>query len=366
VQSPTLFNINLPHGIAIYLCHHKIYFYLGFLFSGEKNMSIIPQYQDDFEKVYCMITKSKAEVWHNINATLIKLYWDVGCHVSIKVNKFSWGQNVVKELSKYILSQDSSSKGFSARNIWRMKQFYEAYRDYEALLGLVTKVSWANHLHILSKTKNIEEREFYLKLAAKNRYPERIFARLIDKATFERTALADKKLPALLTVFPCNIKGFFKDSYVFDFLSLPDRYSENDLRNSLIKQLKNFLLELGSGFSLIGEEYPIQVGMRDFRIDLLMYNRDLACLVALELKIGEFQPEYLGKMQFYLEALDRNVKKPHENPSIGIIICKTKDNEVVKYALNRNMSPTMVAEYETKLINKGLLQKKLHEFCVNT
>ncbi len=153
----------------------------------------------------------------------------------------------------------------------------------------------------------------------------------------------------------------FKDSYVFEFLGLSEPYQEKDLRKALIKHLKKFLLELGPDLSLIGEEYPIQVGMKDFRIDILMYHRGLNCLVAVELKVTEFQPEHLGKLQFYLEALDQNVKKLHENPSIGILICKTKDEEVVKYALNRNLSPTMIADYETKIINKKLLQRKLHE-----
>jgi len=142
---------------------------------------------------------------------------------------------------------------------------------------------------------------------------------------------------------------------------LPIEHKENDLRKALLKNFKQFLLELGHDFSFIGEEYVVQVGMKDFRIDLLMHHRALNCLVAIELKVTEFQPEYLGKLQFYLEALDRGVKKIHENPSIGILICKTKDDEVVNYAMNRNASPAMIAEYETKLIDKGFLRKKLHE-----
>jgi RecB family endonuclease NucS len=168
----------------------------------------------------------------------------------------------------------------------------------------------------------------------------------------------------VLTGFPAA-KGQFKDSYVFEFLSLPDDYKENDLRKALVSHLKRFLNELGPDFSMIGEEYPLQVGMKDFRIDLLMFHRGLNCMVAIELKTTEFEPAHFGQLQFYLEALDRDVKKPHENPSMGILVCKTKDDEVVKYAMNRNMSPTMIAEYETKLINKSLLQKKLHELSLS-
>ena len=148
-------------------------------------------------------------------------------------------------------------------------------------------------------------------------------------------------------------------------MQLSEIHKEDELRKGLLKNLKQFLLELGADFSLIGEEYPLQVGMKDFRIDLLMFHRGLNGMVAIELKATEFHPSHLGQLQFYLEVLDRDIRKPHENPSIGILICKTKDDEVVKYAMNRNISPTMIAEYETKLINKSILQKKLHELSLS-
>jgi len=320
---------------------------------------------NDFAKIYNMIVQAQNKAWQQVNGTLINLYWNIGQYISNKTKNNSWGKSIVEELSEYILAKNPTTKGFSARNIWRMKKFYETYQNYEKLSALLTKISWTNHLHILSKTKTLEEKEFYLKLASKNHYSERSFARLIDSATFERTVLADQKLSAVLTEFPANTKGIFKDSYVFEFLKIPDNYKEYDLKKALIKNLRNFLLEMGSDFSFIGEEYPVQVGMKDFRIDLLMFQRTLNCMVACELKVTEFQPEYLGKLQFYLEALDRDVKKPHENPSIGILICKEKDEEVVKYALNRNLSPTMIAEYETKLIDKQLLQNKLREITAS-
>lgn len=188
---------------------------------------------------------------------------------------------------------------------------------------------------------------------------------MIDTSTFERTQLADKKLSTVLTEFPVNPRGVFKDSYIFEFLGISDDYKEVDLKRSLIRHLKGFLLELGPDFSLIGEEFIVQVGMKDFRIDLLMHHRALNCLVAFEFKIKDFMPADLGQLQFYLEALDRDVKKPHENPSIGILICKNKDEEVVEYALSRNVSPTLIADYETKLVDKVLLQQKLKEFSAH-
>ncbi len=318
----------------------------------------------DFALIHQMIIEAESNVWQQVNNTLIRLYWSIGQYVSNKVTAESWGKNVVEALSDYILSQLPSIKGFSARNIWRMKQFYETYNAHEKLSTLLTGVSWSNHLHILSKTKTLEEKEFYLLLVSKNHYSARDFARIIDSSTYERTLLANEKLPTALTEFPAVTQGIFKDSYVFEFLGLPDDHKEKDLRRALISHLRKFLLELGPDFSLMGEEYPLQVGMKDFRVDLLLFHRGLNCMIAIELKSTEFHPSHLGQLQFYLEVLDQDIKKAHENPTIGILICKTKDEEVVKYALNRHASPTLIAEYETKLLNKTALQNKLHEFAL--
>jgi predicted nuclease of restriction endonuclease-like (RecB) superfamily len=318
-------------------------------------------HQDDFFKIYSIIEEARSKAWHQVNKILIELYWNIGRYVSEKNKLEGWGKSVVDKMSNYIITRNPSIKGFSSRNIRRMSQFFETYQGHEKLSALLTELSWSNHLHILSKTKSIEEKQFYLELASQHHYSERDFARIIDSCTYERAKLANIKWSALLTELPATGNGQFKDSYVFEFLNLPDDHKENDLRRALVLHLRQFLLELGPDFSLIGEEYPIQVGMKDFRIDLLMYHRGLNCMVAIELKTTDFQPSHVGQLQFYLEALDQDIKKPHENPSIGILICKTKDEEVVKYAMNRNMSPTMIAEYETKLINKSLLQKKLQE-----
>lgn len=318
-------------------------------------------YNSDFDQIYNMIQETQSYIWKQVNSQLISLYWKIGQYLSHKVTNDGWGKSVVEELAKYIAMYQPSIKGFSARNIWRMKQFYDAYSNHSKLSAVLTEVTWTNHLHILSKTKTIEEKEFYLTIAAKHKYSERNFARIIDSGTYERTLLADKKLSALLTEFPVETRGIFKDSYVFEFLELTENHQEQDLRKALIKHLKHFLLELGPDFTLIGEEYSMQVGMKDFKIDLLMFHRGLNCMVAIELKTGEFHPSHLGQLQFYLEALDKDLRKSHENPSIGILICKTKDEEVVKYALNRHASPTMIAEYETKLIDKALLERKLIE-----
>jgi predicted nuclease of restriction endonuclease-like (RecB) superfamily len=189
--------------------------------------------------------------------------------------------------------------------------------------------------------------------------------RQISASFFERTMIGNSKLSPAVRENNNDLSNTFKDSYVFEFLNLPDPHNESDLQRGLVKQMKNFILELGKDFLFIGEEYKLQVGNSDFYIDLLFYHRGLQCLVAFELKADKFKPDHLGQLNFYLEALDRDVKKPNENPSIGILLCKDKDSEVVEYALSRSLSPTMVSEYKTQLPDKKLLQQKLHELFDN-
>jgi predicted nuclease of restriction endonuclease-like (RecB) superfamily len=198
-------------------------------------------------------------------------------------------------------------------------------------------------------------------LSVKEKYAWRELERQIDSGYYERVMLAKKKVPPLVAQTNKDITTVFKDTYVLDFLNLPEIHSEKDLQKSIVSNLKDFILEFGKDFTFIGQEYRVQVGKHDYFIDLLFFHRGLHCLVMVELKIDEFKPEYLGKLSFYLEALDRDVKKENENPSVGIILCKSKDAEVVEYALSRHLSPTLVAEYKTKLIPKKILQKKLHE-----
>ncbi|RKR08910.1 putative nuclease of restriction endonuclease-like (RecB) superfamily [Flavobacterium sp. 90] len=227
--------------------------------------------------------------------------------------------------------------------------------------ALQTQLSWSVHLEILSACKLPEEKLFYLIMASKEKWGKLEVRRQIDSGLFERYALSNKKVSPLVTQLPAKINEHLKDIYSLEFLELGDDFSESDLQKSIVKNLKKFILEIGNNFSFVGEEYRVQVSNRDYEVDLLFYHRSLQCLVAFELKITDFKPEYLGKMNFYLEALDRDHKQPHENPSIGIILCKSKDDEIVEIAMSRSLSPTKVAEYTTKLIDKKLLQAKLHE-----
>ncbi len=297
----------------------------------------------------------------NVNTELVKLYWNIGEYISKKLASAEWGDAVVDQLADYIQIKHPEFKGFTRRGLYRMRQFYETYRQKDIVSAVLTQISWTNHLLILSKTKTKEEREFYISLVIKEKYSSRELERQIDSSYYERAMLSKKKVSPVMTQIHPDITNAFKDTYVLDFLNLPKTYSEKDFRQSIVSNLRDFILEFGKDFTFIGQEYRIQVGKNDYFIDLLFFHRGLRCLVMLELKIDDFKPEYLGKLNFYLEAIDRDIKKIDENPSVGIILCKSKDDEVVEYALSRNLSPALVAEYKTKLIPKKVLRKKLHE-----
>lgn len=253
----------------------------------------------NFAEIVTLINNTKQNVIHLANTALITLYWQVGKYISDKIAASEWGDGVVKELALYIEKTQPELKGFSDKNLWRMKQFYETYRENEILSPLVREISWTNNLVIMSRTKSTEEKEFYLRLCINDRLSKRELERQIDSALYERSKTQPKV-------------------------------------SSLLKEIA-----------------PV-------------YHRELQCLVAFELKMEQFKPEHLGQLDFYLEALDRDVKKAKENPSIGVLLCKDKDDEVVEYALSRSLSPTMVAEYKLCLPDKKLLQQKMHEICEAT
>jgi predicted nuclease of restriction endonuclease-like (RecB) superfamily len=315
-----------------------------------------------FREVIGLIQSARARALQAVNTELIDLYWRVGEYISGKLETAEWGEGVVNELARYIERQHPDIRGFARRNLFRMRQFFQTYRAQPKLSPLVRELPWTHNVVILGKCKRIGEREFYLRLAVREKWSSRELERQLAGALFERAVLAPPKVSAPLTQLHPDAEMVFKDTYLLDFLNLPVGHSEADLQRALVTNLKKFLLELGRDFCFVGEQYQLQVGGQDFYLDLLLYHRGLQCLVDFELKINDFKPEYLGKLEFYLEALDRDVKKPHERPSIGVLLCASKDNEVVEYALSRSVSPALIAEYQTCLPAKKLLQRKLHEF----
>jgi len=317
--------------------------------------------QPQFAHITKLIVEAKQRAYHAVNQELVLLYWNIGEYLYRQVESKAWGKSVVKELAAYIAQTEPNVKGFSPQNLWRMKQFYETYTDSPILADMLREVPWTHHTFIFSSCKTAQEREFYLRLTVKERLSKRELERQINSAYFERAMLANTKLSPLARVLPQDITNTFKDTYVLELLHLPETHIEKDLQKAIAQNITKFLLEFGRDFAFMGEEYPLQVGNQDFAIDLLFYNRKLNCLVAIELKIERFKPEQLGQLNFYLEALDRDVKTETENPSIGILLCKGKDDTVVEYAVSRTLSPTLVADYETKLPNKALLQQKWEE-----
>lgn len=306
-----------------------------------------------------IIEESRQNALKKVNEELIKMYWKVGEFLSKETEHTSYGDAYIDEISREIQETFPGIKGFNRRGLYRMKKFYETYKDNEIVTPLVTQISWTNHLLIMSGCKTDEEKEFYIRLCIKENYSKRQLERQLDSGYYERYMLSKE------TLLPESVKKLeenpFLDSYVMEFLDLPNEFHENDLRKALIRNMKDFILELGKDFTFIDEEYKVQVGGDDFRIDLLFYHRGLQCLVAIELKIGKFKPEYISKLDFYLEALDRQVKKENENPSVGLLLCAAKNDEVVEYAMSRTMSPMLVSQYQLQLPDKAVLEKKLQQ-----
>ena len=314
---------------------------------------------DQFVEVIHIIDNARSRAMKAVNAELIQMYWKIGEYLSALCTKAEFGDRIIDDVAAYIARENPGVKGFNRRGLYRMKQFYETYKNDEFVTPLVTQIGWTNHLLIMSRSKTAEERHFYMTLCAKEHYSKRELERQINSAYYERYMLSSKKtLPESVSQ---NIRESILDTYVLEFLDLPNQFSEKNLRKAIIDNLKQFILEFGKDFTFIGEEYRIQVGNTDFFIDLLFYNRTLSCLVPIELKIEKFKPEHIGQINFYLEALDRDVKKPNENPSVGVVLCADKDDAVVEYSLSRSMSPTLVADYKLCLPDKALLQNKLRE-----
>lgn len=319
---------------------------------------------ENFSRIIELIEQRKNNAFLKINEELILMYLDVGKFLYNLQQNSKYGDKITTKAAEFMKNNHPNIKGFTKRNIERMVQFYKTYKDDEIATPLVTQLSWTNNLLILSGSNGVEERHFYLQLAVKNKYSKRELDRQISSSYYQRYLLSDEKLlPSVKRTIDEDDYPNTRilDIYSLEFLDLPEEFTENDLKNSIINNLKDFILEIGKDFTFIGDEYKIQVGNHDFYIDLLFYNRELSCLVAFELKLGEYKAEYLGKMNLYLEALDREMKKENENPSVGIILCSSKDKDVVEYSISKNMSQTLISEYKLKLIDKRLLENRLKE-----
>lgn len=355
-----------------------------------------------FILLYKLIQHSRKNVLFSVNKGQLNLYWQIGAFINEKIEAGTWGDKVVNQFEAWLKEKEPDIKGFDRRNIYRMREFFLAWYKVSwsstdsgiEIVGSVSpqfqstdnqvneivgsespqfakmpdwfgKITWSHHLALLSGTNNVEERLFYISLIEKENYTIKELRRQLKSGLYERQKMSSQLIIPERHPKADIIPHIFKDKYIFEFLDIKEPFIERDLKKALISKLKHFILELGKDFIFMDEEFRLKVGLRDFFIDLLFFHRELQCLVAFELKTEEFEPEHLGKIDFYLEALDKDVKKEHENPSIGVLLCKTKDKTVVEYAMNRNMSPSLVAEYQTRLIEKGVLQKLLKQWSKN-
>ena len=383
-----------------------------------KDITIIPnlaQLEKQFEYVNSLIEQHRSSAIVKVNIEALLTSWEVGQYISQQLKSAHWGAKVVSELADYLKRMKPKRKGYGKRNLYNMVSFYDTYSS-ESFLGFIgnlhldnlvqlpvaqldahgrneivqsataqseggtilqsspaqfdlpfpailTITSFTNHIEILNRCKSNEERVFYMLYSYRERLKSRELRRCIVSQTYSTLLDKDKMLsPQLLRDYP-NSEYLLKDKAVVDFLGLPTKHNEHHLHKGLLEHMKEFILELGKDFLFVDSEYGVQVGGSTKRIDLLFYHRALQCLVAIELKAVDFRPEFVGKMDMYLEALDRDVKRDNENPSIGIILCPSADRSMVEYTLSRSLSPTMVAEYQRKLIPQEVMRKSLEEYC---
>ncbi len=313
-------------------------------------------YTDFLIQIKERIRKAQYEALKAVNKELIGLYWDIGRMIVEKQKEFGWGKSIVENLAKDLQKEYPGMRGFSVQNIWYMRQFYVNYKDNTKLQPLVGEISWVKNVIIMGKCKDDSEREFYIRMTKKFGWTKDVLINQLEGKAYQKYLLNqtnfDKTLPER---YKMQAKLAVKDDYTFDFLELGEEHSEKELEKALTEKIKHFLTEMGGYFCFVGSQYRIEIGNDEFFIDLLLYHRKLKSLVAIELKIGDFKPEYAGKMQFYLSALDDKLRLDDENSSIGIIICKDKNRMIVEYALKDVKKPIGVSTYKiTKELPKNL------------
>ena len=318
------------------------------------------EYIKFLNEIKSRIITARIQAIRSVNKELIKLYWDIGKNIVERQKQFGWGKGVVEQLSRDLTNEYANFEGFSCDNLWRMRMFYLEYKDNPILAQLVPELPWGHNILIMQKIKDAREREYYITASIKLGWSRNVLLNQIKAGAYalsirQKTHNFPKVLPAYLAE---QADEAIKSVYNLDFLGITKEVLERELERRLVEKIKRFMLELGKGFSFIGNQYRLTLGNNEYFVDLLFFNRNLKCLVAIELKTGKFEPEYAGKMDFYLHLLDEQVKLKDENPPIGIILCADKDNIVVEYALRSVKKPVGVAEYYlTKKLPKYLVGK---------
>jgi len=321
-----------------------------------REIGAVKDYSVLLAEVKARVRSAQYAALRAVNKELVGLYWDIGQLIVDRQQSLGWGKAVVAQLAADIHMEFPGTAGFSASNLWRMKGFFETYSKAGKLAPLVREIAWSHNLIILERCKDDREREFYLRMTRKFGWSKNVLAHHIDNQSYEKSVLGQTNFDQTLTpALRAQAKLAIKDEYAFDFLDLGERHSERELERALIGRIEDFLRAMGGMFSFMGSQYRLEVEDKEYFIDLLLFHRRLRALVAIELKIGEFEPEFVGKMQFYLAALDTQVRQEDENPSIGIILCKDKRRTIVEYALRDARKPIGVATYEiTKTLPRKL------------
>jgi predicted nuclease of restriction endonuclease-like (RecB) superfamily len=314
---------------------------------GPSNL-LPPGYRDLLATIKDRVRSAQLEALRAVNKELVALYWDIGKMIVDRQKGETWGKSVVKRLALDLQIEFPGTGGFSASNLWRMKSMYEQYAPIEKLAPLVREIGWSHNLLIFERCPDSLQREFYIRMTKKFGWSKSILIHQIENQSYEKTLLGQTNFDrALSPELRAQAKLAVKDEYTFDFLEMGDEHSEREVERALIARIEDFLRAMGGLFAFVGSQFRLEVGDKEYFIDLLLYHRRLKCLVAIELKIGEFEPEFVGKMQFYLAALDAQVREPGENSSIGIILCKEKNRTIVEYALHDTSKPIGVATYRT-------------------
>lgn len=325
-----------------------------------KNVNNISDYYAWINKIKAKIHATRIRIALSANSELLNLYWEMGKEIVEKQNKSNWGSKLIEKIAVDLKHEFPELKGFSRRNIYAIRQWYLLYsQQFEFVPQPVAQIPWGQNRLIISKTKEIKEALFYAQETYKNSWSRELLEIQIADKLYERQG---KLITNFDDVLPKNqsntAKNIFKDPYHFDFLGLENDALEKVVEDELTKHITAFLLELGKGFAYVGNQYKIEVSEADYFIDLLFYHLNLRCFIVIELKAGKFKPEHAGKLNFYLSAVDSQLKTENDNPSIGILLCKKKDKIEVEYALRDLNKPLGVSEYRlTEAIPKELKTK---------
>lgn len=323
-----------------------------------------PTFEDQLVEISQRVINARENALQSANTVLLDLYWQIGEYISRKIAAAKWTEESIAQLALYLAHTQPGLRGFTCANLLRIRQFYEIYKDHKNVEVLVKLLPWAHNLLILKHSKSAEEREFYLRMALQEGWGSRELARQCESNLFQRVVLLPRKVVPMMLYNLSGIGAPLSDAYIMEFLRIPNQPAKSNIRLALIQQLKSFFTKFSSDFCFMGSEFPLQISEKDFLLDLLFFHRGLNALVAIELKLGEFEISHLGQLSFYLEILDNSIKKAHEQSSVGLLVCTNQKETLIKYTFNTELTPEHIVKCKALLPSRTMLQAKLQEFYV--